>query len=168
MILGIVGSTELTDDERQVVTDYATEFLDKNKDITEILHLNSTGVEEAVINLARERGLLNESIPIFNYTWNGGKTQGVVEGTFKDANIKLIDRCDRLLVMTTARDKSGGPLWAAKRARKLQVPTIQKTFVARTPATSVEVVDDKPRPRGISKPRIEVNEISPSGQGSAK
>jgi len=141
-ILGIVGSTELTDDERQIVIDYTTEFLNSNKDITEILHMHSTGVEETVVNIASERGLPNESIPIYNYTWNGGKTQGVVEGTFKDANIKLIDHCDRLLVMTTARDKSGGPLWAAKRARKLQKPVIQKTFVCASPARLPVVVID--------------------------
>jgi hypothetical protein len=153
-ILGVVGSTELTEDERQVVIDYVTEFLDSNKEITEILHLHSTGVEETVVNIASERGLTNESIPIYHYTWNGGQSTGVLEGGFKDANIKLIDRCNRLLVMTTARDKSGGPLWAAKRARKLQKPVVQKTFVARTAAPSVEVIDSA--------------QIPAAGKGSAK
>jgi hypothetical protein len=152
-VLGVVGSTELTDDERQVVVDYVSELLDNDNEISEILHLHSTGVEETVVNIASERGLPNESIAIYNHTWNAGKIQGVVPGTFKDANIKLIVRCDLLLVMTTARDKSGGPLWAAKRARKLQKPVIQKTFVAPVTRRQIEVIE---------------NEVSPSSDGSAE
>jgi len=139
-ILGVVGTTELTKTERKVVEEFATEFLDANPDIDLILHLNSTGVEETVVNLGIERGIPNEAIPIYNYTWNGGLTTGVLEGGFKDANIKLVDRCDKILVMTTARDKSGGPLWAAKRARKDHKPVARKTFLAPPEEVTVDGV----------------------------
>jgi hypothetical protein len=127
-ILGVVGSTDLNDVEKEEISLWVESFFNNHPEVTSILHLRSSGVEELVCDIAKERGISNESIPIEHYSWNAGQTEGTSPGTFKDANIKIIEQSDHILVITTHRDNSGGPLWTSKRARKSRRPVTQKVF----------------------------------------